>query len=137
MKFSVKSIIYLAFLLLSTMAAEARGTWKQETEKALNLVTEETLFREISFLSDTLCKGRATGTVGNVDVAFWIKRKFEKAGLKCIGGSYGSHFITPTGAHAHNVIGMLPGALSMPRDKYIIVGAHFDHLGELDRKSVV
>ena len=60
--------------------------------------------------------------------------KFENAGLKCIGGSYGSHFTTKTGAVAHNVIGMLPGALSMPRDRYIIVGAHFDHLGELDGK---
>jgi Zn-dependent M28 family amino/carboxypeptidase len=29
---------------------------------------------------------------------------------------------------------MIPGALSMPRDRYIIVGAHFDHLGELDGK---
>ena len=67
-----------------------------------------------------------------MDAAFWIKRKFEKAGLKCIGGSYGSHFVTPPGAHAHNVIGMIPGALSMPRERYIIIGAHFDHLGELN-----
>ena len=27
---------------------------------------------------------------------------------------------------------MIPGALSMPRDKYVIIGAHFDHLGELN-----
>ena len=131
MKFSTRSILYIAFLLLFTIAAEGRGTWKRETEKALAKVTEETIFREISFLSDTLCKGRATGTIGNIDAAFWINRKFEKAGLKCLGEGYGSHFITPTGAHAHNVMGMLPGALSMPRDRYIIVGAHFDHLGEL------
>ena len=132
MKFSVKTLTYITFLLLISQIGTARGTWKRETSKAMAQMTEETLFREISFLSDTLCKGRATGTVGNVDVAFWIKRKFEQAGLKCLGGSYGSHFITPTGAHAHNVIGMIPGALSMPRDRYVIVGAHFDHLGELN-----
>ena len=119
-------------MLLVSQIAAGRGTWDGERSKAIAQMTEESLFREISFLSDTLCKGRATGTVGNVDVAFWIKRKFEQAGLKCFGGSYGSHFITPTGAHAHNVIGMLPGALSMPRDRYVIVGAHFDHLGELN-----
>ena len=132
MKISVKTLTYLAFLLLTSQIAVARGTWKGEINKAMNQMTEESLFREVSFLSDTLCKGRATGTAGNVDAAFWIKRKFEKAGLKCFGNSFGSHFLTPTGAHAHNVIGMLPGALSMPRDKYIIVGAHFDHLGELN-----
>ena len=132
MNFSVKILLYIAFLLLSSQIASGRGTWEGERDKAISQITEESLYREISFLSDTLCKGRATGTVGNVDVAFWIKRKFEKAGLKCFGSSYGSHFITPTGAHAHNVIGMLPGALSMPRDRYVIVGAHFDHLGELN-----
>lgn len=131
MKFSARSILYIAFLLLFTIAAEGRGTWNREREKALSIMTEERLFREISFLSDTLCKGRATSTAGNIDVAFWINRKFEKAGLKCIGASYGSHFTTPTGAHAHNVLGMLPGALSMPRERYVIIGAHFDHLGEL------
>ena len=132
MKFSVTSSICIIICLLSSVDADARGTWKRETEKALKSVNEETLFREVSFLSDTLCKGRATGTIGNVDAAFWIARKFEKSGLKHINGSYGSHFITPTGAHAHNVIGMIPGALSMPRKEYIIVGAHFDHLGELN-----
>lgn len=120
----------LALLFLCT-SASGRGTWRKETAKALGEITEDILFREISFLSDTLCKGRATGTRGNVEAAFWIKRKFEKAGLRCINGSYGSHFITPTGAHAHNVIGMIPGALSIPRKKYVIIGAHFDHLGEL------
>ena len=132
MNFSVRIICFLLTLLSVYQTAEARGTWKRETEKAISIITHERLFREISFLSDTLCKGRATGTKGNIDAAFWINRKFENAGLKSIGGSYGSHFITPTGAHAHNVLGMIPGALSMPRKEYIIVGAHFDHLGELN-----
>lgn len=132
MKFSVNTITFLTVLLLTAFTADGRGTWRRETAKALEGVSEEKLLWEVSFLSDTLCKGRATGTKGNVDAAFWITRKFQKAGLKCLGGSYGSHFITPTGAHAHNVIGMIPGALSMPRDRYIIIGAHFDHLGELN-----
>lgn len=131
MKFSVNLIIFSLILLMHTVQAEGRGTWKRETDAALGAITEERLYREISFLSDTLCKGRATGTKGNIDVAFWITRKFEKAGLKQINGSYASHFTTPTGANAHNIIGMIPGSLSVPRKDYVIVGAHFDHLGEL------
>ena len=134
MKFSFKNITLTAFLLLFCIVAEGRSSWKRETETALAKVTQESLLHEISFLSDTLCKGRATGTRGNIDAAFRISSKFRKAGLKCIGSGYGTHFTTPTGAHAHNVIGMLPGALSMPRDRYVIVGAHFDHLGELHGK---
>ena len=132
MKISVYVLICTFFLLLQASYAEARGTWKTETEIALGSITEERLFREISFISDTLCKGRATGTKGNIDAAFWITRKFAKAGLRQINGSHAIHFITPTGANAHNVIGMIPGAISMPRNEYVIVGAHFDHLGELN-----
>lgn len=132
MKISVHVLICTFFLLLQASYAGARGTWKTETEIALGSITEERLFREISFISDTLCKGRATGTKGNIDAAFWITRKFAKAGLRQINGSYAIHFITPTGANAHNVIGMIPGAISMPRNEYVIVGAHFDHLGELN-----
>lgn len=115
-------------------STSARGDWKIETANSLSVINDEKLHREISFLTDSLCNGRATGTRGAVEAAFWIERKFEKGGLIPINGSYGSHFTTPTGAAGHNIIGMIPGALSMPRDRYIIVGAHFDHLGELDGK---
>ena len=134
MKVILKILTCSIFFLCFLNTAGGHGSWKKETEKALSQITQETLHRELSFLTDELCEGRATGTRGGIEAAFWVQRKFEKAGLKCIGGSYGSHFTTPTGAVAHNVIGMIPGALSMPRDSYIIVGAHFDHLGELDGK---
>lgn len=114
--------------------ASARGDWKIETANSLSIIDEEKLHREISFLTDSLCNGRATGTRGAVEAAFWIERKFEKGGLVPVNDSYGSHFTTPTGAAGHNIIGMIPGSYSMPRDRYIIVGAHFDHLGELDGK---
>lgn len=134
MKVILKILTCSIFFLCFLNTAGGHGSWKKETEKALSKITQETLHRELSFLTDELCEGRATGTRGGIEAAFWVQRKFEKAGLKCFGGSYGSHFTTPTGAVAHNVIGMIPGALSMPRDSYIIVGAHFDHLGELDGK---
>ena len=134
MNFRVKTFITILTAVLCTDAA-GQGDWKMETEKALAQISTEQLDREISFLSDTLCKGRATGTRGNIEAAFWIKRKFERAGLTCLTEGYGSHFVTPTGAVAHNVIGMMPGAFSVPRDRYIIIGAHFDHLGELNGQT--
>lgn len=115
-------------------SASARGDWKLETAESLSSIDEEKLFREVSFLTDSLCNGRATGTRGAVEAAFWVTRKFEKAGLLPINGTYSNHFATPAGASGHNVMGMIPGALSIHRDRYIIVGAHFDHLGELDGK---
>lgn len=112
----------------------AQGDWRRETARTVDSISESMLHREISFLTDTLCNGRATGTAGGTEAAFWITRKFENAGLLPLAEGYGSHFITPTGASGHNIMGMLPGALSIPRNRYIIVGAHFDHLGRLNGK---
>ena len=36
--------------------------------------------------------------------------------------------------NGHNVLGMLPAAKSIPCDRYIIIGAHYDHIGILEGK---
>ena len=131
-KISSRLTIFIIIGILAWHDSAARGTWRHETRAAISEITPESLLHDISFLSDTLCNGRATGTRGNVEASFWIKRRFEQAGLLSMNGSHGMHFVTPTGANAHNVIGMLPGAFSHPRDRYIIIGAHFDHLGRLN-----
>lgn len=134
MKKSAKTVICTLFAAILGLPMVAQGDWKRETEKAVSEVTTESLYREISFLSDTLCNGRGTGTAGASEAAFWVARKFENAGLLPMTEGYGSHFTTPTGVCGHNIIGMIPGALTMPRNRYIIVGAHYDHLGKLDGK---
>jgi Zn-dependent M28 family amino/carboxypeptidase len=134
MKKSAKTVICTLFAAILGLPMAAQGDWKRETEKAVSEVTTESLYREISFLSDTLCNGRGTGTAGASEAAFWVARKFENAGLLPMTEGYGSHFTTPTGVCGHNIIGMIPGALTMPRNRYIIVGAHYDHLGKLDGK---
>ena len=134
MKKSAKSAIFTLFAVMLSITATAQGDWKRETEKAVSRISMESLYRDISFLTDSLCNGRATGTKGAVEAAFWISRQFENAGLLPVTEGYGSHFVTPTGTYGHNIIGMMPGALSMPRERYIIVGAHYDHLGVLNGK---
>ena len=134
MKKSTKTVLCLLFAVIMGLPMAAQGDWKRETEKAISIITDEVLNREISFLTDSLCDGRGTGTRGCAEAGFWISRKFEKAGLLPVGPGYGSHFTTATGASGHNIIGMIPGAISQPRNRYIIVGAHYDHLGNINGK---
>lgn len=131
-KNSVKLIICSLLVLATGFSAVAQGDWKKENDRALALITREGLHREISFLTDSICNGRGTGTAGASEAAFWIARKFQKAGLLPATEGFASHFSTPTGASGHNILGMIPGALTQPRDRYIIVGAHYDHLGVLN-----
>jgi Zn-dependent M28 family amino/carboxypeptidase len=112
----------------------AQGDWRREQTIALSSTSKTDLYNEISFLSDSLCGGRATGTGKTMAAAFWISNKFKNAELLALTPGYASHFTTPTGAHGHNIMGMLPGSYTIPVEKYIIVGAHYDHLGTLDGK---
>ena len=116
---------------LFSLTSYAQSGWEKERDAAKADVSEKRIEAGLSFLADTLCKGRATGTRGGVEAAFWIEREFSKAGLISFGKGYAKSFRTPTGAAGHNIIGMLPGSMTVPPDRYIIVGAHYDHLGEL------
>ena len=122
------------FFLLLCVNAHASDSWSKEREKAKSLITQEKLGREVSFLTDSICQGRASGTKGNLEAAMWIRRKFEEAGLIGMTDSWTQGFSIKNGIRGHNVIGMLPGSNSIPCDRYVIIGAHFDHLGMLDGK---
>ena len=126
-----KKCIWMTISCFICMSTYAQSEWHNEREAVKESVNESRLGISVSFLADTLCRGRATGTRGGTEAAFWIGRQFSEAGLIPFGNGYAKSFRTPAGANAHNLVGLLPGALSAPRDKYIIVGAHYDHLGEL------
>lgn len=110
-----------------------QGSSGYEFSAARNLIWEHKLYRHIEFLSDTLCQGRATGTRGSIEAAFWIEREFRDAGLLKFDGTYTKRFFAGKGLLGRNVIGFLPGSIKTPKDRYIIVGAHFDHIGQLNR----
>ena len=106
---------------------------------ARNVVWEAKLQRQVSFLADSLCDGRGTGTRGGTEAAFFIERRFREAGLDPMCGSgnhegYVQSFRTESGAVGHNVIGFMNGSKKIHENEYIVVGAHFDHLGHFGGK---
>ena len=129
--FIISSI--LLFFNGSTMM-RSQNLWITNDSAANNLVWEEKLRKRIDFLTDTLCEGRATGTRGGNEAAFWIAGQFRDTGLLPFGGTYAKHIFAGHGLVGHNIVGMLPGSLDSPCDSYIIIGAHFDHLGILGGK---
>ena len=132
--FSLKVALTAILIALSSAAAYASDIWSSEREKAKSIITTEKLAREVSFLADSICQGRATGTKGAAEAAMWVRRKFQDAGLVDMTGTWTQGFRVNPGHNGRNVIGMLPGSRSIPCDRYIIVGAHYDHIGTLDGK---
>ena len=131
-KFRV-SVVVLAWLLTICLDASAQRF------PARNVVWEAKLQRQVSFLADSLCNGRGTGTSGGTEAAFFILRRFREAGLEPMCGSgdakvYAQSFRTESGAVGHNVIGFMNGSKKIHKNEYIVVGAHFDHLGHFGGK---
>ncbi len=131
----IKKYAILAIMATSCLfthnAAEAQNSRLAMHQPARNLVWPEKLEREIGFLTDSICTGRATGTRGNVEAGAWVARQFREAGLMPADSSWAKSFRTENGTVGHNVIGFLPGSSKNHRDRYIIIGAHHDHLGTI------
>ncbi len=80
-------------------------------KNAERIIKVERLQEEVEFLCDTLFHGRATGSKGANEAAFWIARRFRKAGLMRMGGKWSRSFeVSP--AAGHNIIGFMPGMRS-------------------------
>ena len=89
--------------------------------------------RLMTWLSHDMNHGRATGTRDAARVARYIETHFRQYGLEpfCEGSFYQPFPAdSASGTVGRNVIGFVPSAV--PSDKYVIITAHYDHLGVLD-----
>ncbi|MBR5299887.1 MAG: M28 family peptidase [Bacteroidales bacterium] len=129
-----KTLTAALTVMLMSFNADAQNSWLSMHIPARNLIIPDRLEAEVGFLSDSLCQGRGTGTAGSVEASSWIVRKFEQIGLHKMGDTWTQSFVTENGVIGRNVTGMLQGSSKEMNDRYIIIGAHYDHLGILDGK---
>ena len=132
--FSVLTVMIFTMTPMLRINASAQDIWQKERETAKSIVACDSLHSGIAFLSDPICEGRAPGTDGSLEAADWICRQFEYAGLQQFGSSWKKSFHIGHNLKGRNVIGFLAGSKSIPCNRYIIVGAHYDHLGTIDGK---
>lgn len=92
----------------------------------------------VRYLADDALEGRLAGSPGERCAGDFIASGFKKLGLKPAGegGSYFQSFDVASRANPHapsgtgrNVVALLEGADAQLKNEYIIVGAHYDHLG--------
>lgn len=97
---------------------------------------------DISYLASDRLEGRGTGYPGADLAAEFLASRFAELGLQPVDGLDGWFHrweISPTapavqgtpigGRPARNVVGWLPGADPTLAREYLILGAHYDHLG--------
>ncbi|MGN0201428.1 MAG: M28 family peptidase [Candidatus Cryptobacteroides sp.] len=131
-----KSVLALFILLTAQFAVPAQVKEAKTVPSGRNaekIMTEEKIRYGVEFLSDTTFGGRATGSRGASEAAFWISRCFMDAGLMAMSGSYSQSFRIGDDI-GHNIIGFMPGARRGERETYVVLTAHYDTYGSLDGK---
>jgi Zn-dependent M28 family amino/carboxypeptidase len=92
-------------------------------------ISAASLRGNLSFISSDLLEGRATPSHGLDLAAEYIAAQFRRAELEPIGEEDYFQTATLKTGTAKNVAGLLRGSDPMLKDTYIIVSAHYDHLG--------
>jgi hypothetical protein len=131
MSFSCLRALSLTTLLLPAMVQPAVA------QKGSSKLTAD-----ISFLADDRLQGRKIGSAGADSAAAYISKRFKELGLKpapSLKGWIQDFTISPGapavqgtdlgGVTGHNVIGILRGRDAELAGQYIVIGAHYDHLG--------
>jgi Zn-dependent M28 family amino/carboxypeptidase len=118
----------MRILLIATLLLFGASVAAQEIEL-------DRLKSHVYFLADDKMKGRGTGSKQTEKAAKYIRKEFNKYGLAPLGtDGYYQNFkakvrrvVVPDSIRsARNVIGFLDNKA----EKTIVIGAHYDHLGE-------
>lgn len=91
-------------------------------------VSPEALQRDVEFLASDALKGRETGTSEIEEAATYIIKTFQDAGVQPYFTSYRDKF-DAKGKSGFNVVGVLEGTDPELKKEYVIIGAHYDHIG--------
>jgi aminopeptidase YwaD len=115
-----RSLLPILFLLISLPAFNQFSTSPQSLET------------HVYYLASDELLGRGFGTPQGKEAAAYIAEQFKEAGVEPYQGTYFHPFNARNGIlniPGINVVGIIPGSVPELKDEYIVLGAHYDHLG--------
>ncbi len=99
------------------------------TSAPSEVFTDSIRLREIlTFLASDELEGRDSGSEGIETAARYIEENFEKNGLKRFFDSYRDTILNYK-LPSYNIVGLVQGNDDTLKDEYILIGAHYDHVG--------
>ena len=93
---------------------------------------QERLTRHVYTLAGDSLRGRKAGSDDAAKAAAYIVGQFEEIGIQPYFEEGWYQAFERSGNTYKNVIGVIPGNDPVLKDEYIIIGAHYDHLGVRD-----
>lgn len=117
------------FIMLFTFLSCTGQTKKiNESEVVKAEVSVAEVQNDLTYLASDELMGRKTGSAGIEDAAVFIEDKFKDFGLQPYFETYRDSFMIED-IEGFNLVGYLEGNDPALKDEFIIVGAHYDHIG--------
>jgi Zn-dependent M28 family amino/carboxypeptidase len=121
-------------LLLVLAIVFACKTSVKEVEPISTTITSEELKEMVTYLASDELKGRNTGTEGIAVAATYIESQLKSYGVKPYFETYRDNFKVETAKDtldAFNVVAYIEGTDATLKNEFIVIGAHYDHIGQL------
>lgn len=113
-------LLVLLFFVVQVVAGQAQ-------------ISAERLKKHVEILASDTLEGRGFGSEKGRQAAIYVANEFKKAGVKPYQGKYLHPFhynVNIVTVYGQNVIGIIKGSDKYLQDEYIVLGAHYDHLGK-------
>ena len=118
--------VFLSLCLLASLSLYAQES------------VETALKRHVNYLASEALEGRGAGTAAERKAGSYIANELASYGIELLYTNGVQDFSVALGAgdtlHSQNIVAVLPGSDSLLREEYIVIGAHYDHLGKQIRQ---
>jgi acetylornithine deacetylase/succinyl-diaminopimelate desuccinylase-like protein len=117
----MKRVLYIIVLVLVIGC-------KTEKKQKPTVINSDELKSTVSFLASNQLEGRSIGSAGIERAAIYIENIFKEYNVKPYFETFRDSFNIKD-AVGYNIVGYIEGNDSKLKNEFIILGAHYDHLG--------
>ena len=100
----------------------------QSSKTNSNKVSVEEIQEDLNYLSSDELAGRETGSEGIEKAAKYIEEHFTEADIEPYFATYRDEFQVDD-RKGYNIVGLLEGTDEDLKNEFILIGAHYDHIG--------
>ncbi|WP_177761240.1 M28 family peptidase [Flavobacterium sp. I3-2] len=115
------SLVFLLALVGLSSFAQTNQTYQ---------IKEENIIKTLKYLTSDELEGRDSGSKGIELAANYLENQFKEVGIKPY---FKTYFDTLSNFKpvAYNVVGLIEGNDSELKNEFVILGAHYDHIGRI------
>lgn len=122
------SLVFFGCFSSSVVIAQIASDSNLKTIEVPYKVNESDVAKTLKYLASDELEGRETGQAGMIKAASYLEQFLKDTNVKPYFKSYRDTLSTFKGT-AYNILGHLEGTDAVLKNEYIILSAHYDHIG--------